>query len=88
LGDITSARVIYWKGFLFLALGLLAIVGLAAEFTRLRQYLLLSIAIWAFCRFYYFLFYVVEKYTDPKFRFAGIGSFVRYRIAERKRRRG
>ena len=39
---------------------------------------LLAIAIWSFCRFYYFAFYVIEHYVDPQFRFAGLGSFVRY----------
>jgi hypothetical protein len=42
--------------------------------------MLLAIAIWAFCRAYYFAFYVVEHYADPNFRFAGLVDFVRYLI--------
>ena len=82
--DIESQRLMYWKGFLFLVLGLLAVAGLAVEFADVRQFLLLALAIWAFCRFYYFLFYVIEKYADSSFRFAGIGSFLRYWLAKRK----
>ena len=87
-GDIESERVLYWKGYLFLMLGTLAVFGLVLEFTQIRQYLLLAIAVWAFCRFYYFLFYVVEKYSDPNFRFAGIGSFIRYRLSLRNSQKG
>ena len=42
--------------------------------------MLLAVAIWAFCRAYYFAFYVVEHYADPAFRFAGLLAFVRYLI--------
>ena len=44
---------------------------------------LLAIAIWAFCRAYYFAFYVVERYIDPTFRFAGLASLVRYALRNR-----
>jgi hypothetical protein len=40
--------------------------------------LLLALAIWAFCRFYYFAFYVLERYVDPTFKFSGLGSLVKY----------
>ena len=33
---------------------------------------------WGFCRAYYFAFYVIEKYVDRRFRFSGLGSFVKY----------
>jgi hypothetical protein len=36
------------------------------------------LAIWAFCRAYYFAFYVIENYIDPKFRFAGLFSVLGY----------
>jgi hypothetical protein len=38
----------------------------------------MAIAIWAFCRAYYFAFYVIEHYVDSSFKFAGLGSFVRH----------
>ena len=44
---------------------------------------LLAVALWAFCRFYYFAFYVIEKYVDPSYRFAGLGSFALYLLRRR-----
>lgn len=82
-GDIKSERLLYWKGYLFGFLGLLAAAILLAETFSWKNLVLLGIAIWAFCRFYYFLFYVIEKYADPSFKFAGIGSFLKYRLEKR-----
>jgi hypothetical protein len=49
----------------------------------LRTAALLAIAIWSFCRLYYFAFYVIEKYVDSSYRFAGLGSFVLYLLRRR-----
>lgn len=84
MGDIKSERMLYWKGYLFGFLGLLASGILLWENPGWRNLAVLTISIWSFCRFYYFLFYVIEKYADPTFRFAGVGSFLRYRIAKRR----
>ena len=78
MGDLTNHRVIKLKGFLFLFLGLLSSVLLLAPALTIRNVALLVIAIWSFCRFYYFAFYVIEHYVDPSFRFAGLGSFFAY----------
>jgi hypothetical protein len=83
LGDIKSPGIIYLKGFLFLVLGLLASAGLLLESPTLRTAALLVIAVWSFCRLYYFAFYVIEKYVDPGYRFAGLGSFVVYLLKRR-----
>ena len=40
--------------------------------------LLLALAIWAFCRAYYFAFYVIEHYIDPGFKFAGLWAMLRH----------
>jgi hypothetical protein len=45
---------------------------------------LLVLAIWSFCRLYYFAFYVIEKYVDPGYKFSGIFSFLKYLIRGRK----
>lgn len=76
--DLTSRRAIFFKGWLFLVLGLFAGGLLVALHPDLTTVALLAIAVWAFCRWYYFAFYVVERYVDPSFRFAGLGSFLRY----------
>jgi hypothetical protein len=36
---------------------------------------LMIIAVWCFCRFYYFAFYVIEHYVDASYRFSGLLSF-------------
>lgn len=83
-GDIKSARLIYLKGGLFLLLGVLCAALLLLEHFSLRTLALLLICIWAFCRFYYFVFYVIQHYVDPGYRFSGLFDFLRY-LARRKR---
>ena len=83
MGDITNPRLLYLKAVLFLVLGLIAVTGILILSTDLRIAVLLLAAIWAFCRAYYFVFYVVEHYIDPQYRFAGLSSFVRYLIRRR-----
>ena len=78
LGDIKNAKLIIFKGFLFLLAGALAALGVWLETPEWRTALLFGIAIWCFGRFYYFAFYVIEKYVDPSYKFAGLGSFVLY----------
>jgi len=78
--DIKNAKLLYLKGTLFVLTGLLASAGVLLIAPSLRVAALLLIAIWSFARAYYFAFYVVEHYVDPGYRFAGLGSFVRYAI--------
>jgi hypothetical protein len=70
--DIRSRRMLFLKGGLFLLLGMFASGLLLAESPHWRTALLLGIAVWAFCRFYYFLFYVLERYAGRKEPFAGV----------------
>ena len=76
--DLTNPRAILAKGWLFLLLGTMSAGALLALHPSVETALLLGIALWAFCRWYYFMFYVIEHYVDGEFRFAGLGSFVRY----------
>ena len=85
MGDLKSPRLIYAKGFLFLLLGALAAAGLLLLHPDWRTAGLLAAAVWAFSRFYYFAFYVIEHYVDPGFKFAGLGDFAVYVL---RRRRG
>jgi len=78
LGDLKSSRVIIAKGFLFLLTGCVAAAMLLIDHPDVRSGLLLLIAIWSFCRFYYFAFYVIQHYVDPTYHFAGLTSFIRY----------
>ncbi len=82
--DLKSAAAIWTKGILFLAIGVVAAVLVWLELGTWRGRLLLVLSIWAFCRAYYFAFYVLEKYVDPSFRFSGLFSFARYALRRRK----
>lgn len=84
LGDLKSERLIVAKGLLFLVLGLLAGGLLLAEHWEWRVAMLLSVCVWAFCRFYYFAFYVIERWVDPAYRFTGLVAFARW-LARRGR---
>jgi len=42
---------------------------------------------WSSARLYYFMFYVIEKYADPHYRFAGVIDFLRYAVSRRRARR-
>src|SRR6185436_11330044 len=80
MGDLKNPKLIYAKGFLFLALGFLSVGTLLMLHPDWRAAVLVALAVWAFARCYYFAFYVIERYVDPTFKFAGLGSFVTYLI--------
>ena len=84
--DLSNSRWIKVKGVLFLGLGLMASALLILECPSVRVALLLALAIWSFCRAYYFAFYVIEHYVDPGFRFSGLGAFARYCFSRRSGR--
>jgi hypothetical protein len=81
--DITSPRLLYVKGILFLLAGVFAAFLLILEKPTLKIALLLTVAIWCFSRAYYFAFYVVQHYVDPGYRFAGLVDFARYAMRKR-----
>ena len=83
--DLTSPFWIKLKGILFLIIGILSSALLIIETRSWRVTVMLAIAIWCFCRFYYFAFYVIERYVDPGFRFSGLWSFFGYLISKRRR---
>jgi len=86
MGDLANPKWIKAKGALFLVLGLLSATLLLFEHPTLRVGLLLTLTVWCFCRFYYFAFYVLEKYVDPSYRFSGLFSFARYVISKERRK--
>ena len=82
--NITSHGLIKLKGILFLFIGLAAAALLLIEHPSLKTAVLLAVAVWCFCRFYYFAFYVIEHYVDSGYRFSGLWSFFRYLVQRRK----
>ena len=84
-GDIQDPRLIHTKGVLFVCLGVMSAVLLIAELPTLKTVALLTVTIWAFCRFYYYLFYVLEKYLGREKRFAGVFDALRFLLSRSHR---
>ena len=80
MADLTNPRLIKLKGLLFLFLGTLSSGLLLCYAPSPTVAVLLGIAVWSFCRFYYCAFYVIQHYVDPTFRFAGLWDFARHMI--------
>lgn len=70
--DLKSSTAIKIKEALFAFIGLICCGLIIANQPNLKTVLLLGVAIWAWCRFYYFLFYVLENYAGRKRPYAGI----------------
>ncbi|MBZ0171351.1 MAG: hypothetical protein K8E66_03135 [Phycisphaerales bacterium] len=75
---LRDPRLMYLKAGLFVLIGVVSCTLILIEHPSLKLALLLALAIWAFCRAYYFAFYVIEHYIDSEYRYAGLWSFVRY----------
>jgi hypothetical protein len=75
------------KGLLLSLIGVTASILVFAELPTLKIAILLALAIWAFCRAYYFTFYVIEHYVDPGYRFSGLWSFLVYCLRKVQSRR-
>jgi hypothetical protein len=76
MGDLKSERRIVAKGLMFLVIATAATGLILIEAPSIRVGVLLVLLVWASCRFYYFLFYVLEKYVDPDLRYAGLLALV------------
>ena len=83
--DLKSNKLIYLKAFLFLVILICSAGVIIAEIPDRKIAALLALAIWASARLYYFMFYVVGKYTDPGYRFSSIYSFIKYLFKRRKK---
>lgn len=78
--NLTNSKIIWLKGALFLLLGLMSGGLIISQMPTISTIILLAICIWAFCRAYYFAFYVIEHYVDSRFRFAGLVDFAKYAL--------
>jgi hypothetical protein len=81
--DIKSRWLLHAKGLLFLFLGLMAGGLILTESPDLRTFVLLLVSVWGFCRFYYYLFYVLEKYAGRERKYAGIVDALGYLLRKR-----
>ena len=76
MGNLKSKKLIVLKGVLFL---LILCAAIATIVVLTRDWLisaLLIMVIWSSMRFYYFLFYVLERYVDPRLKYAGVFSLL------------
>lgn len=76
--DLQNTKLMWLKGILLLCIGIVCAVLLILQSASWFTVTLLAIAVWAFCRAYYFAFYVIEHYIDPAYKFSGLGSFIGY----------
>jgi hypothetical protein len=81
--DLRSRGLIYAKAGLFLVIGFLSFGLIIATIPSPLICVLLLLAIWSFCRAYYFAFYVIEKYIDPSFRYSGLFSALKHLLTNR-----
>ncbi len=82
--DLKNPRLLYLKAILFLITGVLSAGLIFADHPAGRTAALLTIVAWSFARAYYFAFYVIERYVDPAFRYAGLGAMIRYWWGKRR----
>ena len=83
MADLVNPRWMYLKAVLFLLIGAISASLILLEVPTLRTTALLLLCIWSFARAYYFAFYVIEKYIDHSFRFAGLVSVARHLLRRR-----
>lgn len=83
--DLKNPKAIWLKAMLFLGLGLMAATMLLFRRWDATDACLLLITVWAFCRAYYFAFYVIEHYVDSTYRFDGLVSFGCYLVRQIRR---
>lgn len=86
MSDLKSSRLIILKGWLFLLIAAISFTLLALKLADWQMVALLAVCIWSACRFYYFAFYVIQRYVDDSYRFAGLIDFVRYWLPRRQRK--
>jgi hypothetical protein len=69
---LKSKKWIVIKGAMFAGIALATAALILIEMPSLKIAVLLTLLVWASCRFYYFLFYVLEHYVDRTMRYAGL----------------
>jgi hypothetical protein len=70
--ELRSPKWIVAKGAMLAGIAVVAGGLVLAETPSLGRAALLAVLVWASCRFYYFLFYVLERYVDPTRRYTGV----------------
>ena len=82
LSDIKNRKLLVVKGLLFALLAALAGAGLLLQSLHWDTVILLLIFAWSACRFYYFLFYVLEHYAGRDRKYSGLVDEVKHLCAK------
>ena len=80
MGDIKKVWLLYLKGFLLFLTGFISSLLLVLLNLNFKTIVLLLLAIWGFCRAYYFAFYVIQHYVDPNYKFSGLLDFAKFSL--------
>ena len=80
MGDIKKVWLLYLKGFLLFLTGFISSIILILSSFNFKTTVLLLLAIWGFCRAYYFAFYVIQHYVDQNYKFSGLIDFAKYSL--------
>lgn len=81
--DLTKPFWIHFKGFLLAAIGVLAGLLLVMRSLAWETAFLYGVGTWGFCRFYYYLFHVLERYLGGR-RYTGVLDQIRHLIRKRR----
>ncbi len=84
MSDLQRPFWMWVKAWLFVAIGVLSAALLLVDVWSWKRAVLLALAIWAFCRAYYFAFYVIDRWIDPGSRYSGLWDFLKRRILRRR----
>ncbi len=82
--DLQSKGWIVAKGIAFLGIAIATAALLLADSRAPGTAALLVLLVWSACRFYYFLFYVLERYVDPRLRYSGIAALIHAAVFRKK----
>ena len=77
MADLKSRVWIVAKGIMFAVIVVISGACVVLRDDRWMRLGLLIVCVWAACRFYYFLFYVLERYVGVEGRYAGIFDLMR-----------
>lgn len=82
--DLQNPKWMWLKAVLLLLIGVLAGALLLLQAPGWMNTLLLVLCVWGFSRAYYFVFYVIQHYIDPGYRFSGLMDFVTYLLGRKR----
>ena len=80
--DLKSKTTMYIKALLFCMILILAVILNLMEIDLTIRILSIVLIVWSSARIYYFMFYVIENYINPKYKFSGIYSLLKYLLTK------